>query len=180
MLCNAYLKNILICTDGNLNDHWDKVNAVFQLLDKADLLLDPRKYEFAVKNTKYLGFVISLGQEIKVDPKKLEAINSWEPPLSVKEIRSFISFANSYRELITNFSEIAQPLIELTKYNSSFLCLKDHDKAFKHLKELFITKKILVFYDLDNDAVVVADFFGYILGACLSEEDCNNVLRPVA
>ncbi|KAI0994027.1 hypothetical protein K3495_g14154 [Podosphaera aphanis] len=33
-------------------------------------------------------------QGIKVDPGKIEAIKAWEPPTTVKGVRSFVGFAN--------------------------------------------------------------------------------------
>lgn len=98
IFCTAYLDDILIYTSESLDDHWEKVDAVFQRLNKAGLKLDPKKCDFAVKQTKYLGFIISLGDGIKVDPDKVEAIRSWEAPNTVKGVRSFLGFANFYRE----------------------------------------------------------------------------------
>ncbi|EFQ86333.1 hypothetical protein PTT_18454, partial [Pyrenophora teres f. teres 0-1] len=51
---------------------------------------------------------------ICVDPEKVEAIKAWEPPSTVKGVRGFVGFANYYREFIPKFSEIAQPLTNLT------------------------------------------------------------------
>ncbi|KAI0995830.1 hypothetical protein K3495_g12353 [Podosphaera aphanis] len=71
----AFLDDILIYTDGDINDHWQKVEKLFHRLSKAELKLDPKKCEFAVKSTKYLGFIISLSEGIKVDHQKVEAVN---------------------------------------------------------------------------------------------------------
>ncbi|KAI0996406.1 hypothetical protein K3495_g11774 [Podosphaera aphanis] len=120
VFCTAYLDDILIYTAGDLKDHWHKVHAVFERLSKAGLKLDPNKCEFAVKETKYLGFVISLSEGIKVDQQKVEATKSWAPPTSVKGMRSFLGLANFYRDFIPNFSEIAQPLLNLTKKDHAF------------------------------------------------------------
>ncbi|KAI0991997.1 hypothetical protein K3495_g16189, partial [Podosphaera aphanis] len=178
--CTAYLDDILIYTSGSLQDHWAKVEAVFKRLDKAGLKLDPKKCEFAVKKTKYLGFIISLGDGIKVDPDKVEAIKSWDVPTTIKGVRSFLGFANFYREFIPNFSKIVQPLLELTKKDQAFLWCNEHTNAFNLLKELFITAPVLALYDPDNKTVVEADCSGYVMGACLSQFDNMNVLRPVA
>ncbi|KHJ32524.1 hypothetical protein EV44_g5488 [Erysiphe necator] len=138
--CTAYLDDIFIYTSESLKDHWQKIQTVFKRLNKAGLKLNPKKCEFAVKTTKYLGFVISLGKGIKVDPEKVEAIKSWVPPTSVKGVRSFIGFANFYRDFIPNFSQIAQPLLKLTKKDHAFIWLDEHQKSFESLKELFLSQ----------------------------------------
>ncbi|KAI0994041.1 hypothetical protein K3495_g14141 [Podosphaera aphanis] len=180
VFCTAYLDDILIYTNESLEDHWEKVQAVFKHLNNAGLKLDPKKCEFAVKSTRYLGFVISLGEGIKVDPEKFEAIKSWSPPASVKGVRSFLGFANFYREFIPNFSKIAQPLLNLTKKDHAFVWLSEHQKSFELLKESFITAPILVLYDPDRRTVVEADCSGYVMGACLPQFDDRKILRPVA
>ena len=50
-----------------------------------------------------------------MDPKKIDAIENWEPPSSVKGVRSFVGFINFYRDFIPGFSKIAAPLTDLTK-----------------------------------------------------------------
>lgn len=74
--CSAYLDDVLIYTDGSLADHWIKVNTILAKLGAAGLKLDPKKSQFGVKQTKYLGFIIYLGEGIKVDPEKVAAIKS--------------------------------------------------------------------------------------------------------
>ncbi|KAL5597079.1 uncharacterized protein BROUX77_007027 [Berkeleyomyces rouxiae] len=110
--CSAYLDDVLIYTDGSHRDHMKKVQLVLQKLGDAGLRLDPNKCEFAVTETKYLGFIIHAGQGVKVDPSKVAAIRQWTPPTNVKGVRSFIGFANFYRQFINSFSEVAAPLID--------------------------------------------------------------------
>lgn len=151
-------------TDSSLGDHWDKVKNVFKRLDKAGLKLDPKKCEFAVKKLKYLGFVISLGNRIKVYPEKVKAIQSWSFPISVKRIRRFIGFANFYRDFIPNFSKITQPLLSLSKKDTPFLSLSEHQNSFETLKKLFIKALTLALYDPKKKIVVEADCSGNVQG----------------
>ncbi|KAI1002903.1 hypothetical protein K3495_g5301 [Podosphaera aphanis] len=97
--CSAYMDDVLIYSDSSRNNHLNKVRLVLERLGKAGLKLDIEKYEFAVQEIKYLGFVIIAGQGVKVDRSKVEAIKAQEAPTSVKGVRSFIGFANFYRDL---------------------------------------------------------------------------------
>ncbi len=115
MSCSAYLDDVLIYTTGDSSDHWAKVNMVLERLGQAGLQMDPKKSEFAVKETKYLGFIISVAEGIKVDPLKVQAIKEWQAPTSTKGVRSFIGFANFYRDFIPNFGRIAEPLLSIIK-----------------------------------------------------------------
>jgi hypothetical protein len=86
---SAYVDDILIFTDGSREEHEQKVAKVLQRLEEAGLHLDIDKCEFSVRSTKYLGFIISAEEGIKMDPDKVKAILEWERPGSVKGIRSF-------------------------------------------------------------------------------------------
>lgn len=178
--CSAYMDDVLIYTDGSRADHMKKVRQVLGRLRAAGLKLDIDKCEFAVKETKYLGFIIEAGVGIKVDPRKVEAIRKWEAPTDVRGIRSFLGFANFYRSFIENFSEIAAPLNRLTKKGTPFRWGKAEEKAFRALKELFITAPILAHWDPEKETVLEADCSGWAAGGCLSQFDNQGRLHPVA
>lgn len=57
--CSAYAEYILVYIDGNLSDHENHVKLVLTKPQKASLGLVIHKYEFSLKKTKYLGYVIS-------------------------------------------------------------------------------------------------------------------------
>ena len=72
--CTAYLDDILIYSDGSLEDHYEKVSEVMARLQRAGLQADINKCEFAVTEVKYLGFIIKAGEGVHVDPEKVAAI----------------------------------------------------------------------------------------------------------
>jgi hypothetical protein len=55
-----------------------------------------------------------------MDPTKVEAIQSWEQPRCIKDVQSFLGFANFYRRFIRGYSQIAGPLTQLTKKDVLF------------------------------------------------------------
>ncbi len=44
---------------------------------------------------------------------KVKAVKEWITPTKIKEVESFLGFANFYRQFIKNFSHTAKPLNEL-------------------------------------------------------------------
>jgi hypothetical protein len=72
--CSAYMNDVFIYSDGSYQNHISKVKKVLRRFHKAGLKLDIEKSEFAFSEVKYLGFVISAGEGIKVNPGKVEAI----------------------------------------------------------------------------------------------------------
>ena len=53
------------------------------------------KCEFWLTEVKFLGHVVSVSG-FSVDPKKVEALMSWERPKLVFEIRSFLGLVGYY------------------------------------------------------------------------------------
>ena len=85
-------------------------------MKELDLHLKIKKCKFGVSQINYLGMVLSPGQ-IKMDQTKLNGIKQWPTPKTVKDVRFFMGFMNFYRKFIGNYSNIARPLIDLTKKN---------------------------------------------------------------
>ena len=56
-----------------------------------------------------LEVVIGRGQ-VQMENNK---VKKWKTPTKIKEVESFLEFANFYRQFIKNFSYIARPLNEL-------------------------------------------------------------------
>jgi hypothetical protein len=118
--CSAYMNDVFIYSDGSYQDYMSKVKKVLRRFHKAGLKLDIKKSEFAFSEVKYLGFIISAEEGIKIDSGKVEAIKKWEAPTIVKGVRSFIGLSNFYRGFIENFSEVAAPLMLLIRKNQAW------------------------------------------------------------
>ena len=176
----AYMDDVLAYTDGSEEDHWKTVRSILSKLDQGGLYLDIDKCEFLCKEVKYLGFIVRAGESVTVDPSKVKAISEWQAPTSVKGVRSFLGFANFYRSFVDKFSEIAGPLINLTKKNTLWRWGAEENEAFEHLKNIFISEPVLAQWNPERDTVLEADCSGYALGGCLSQIDNQQRLRPVA
>jgi len=177
---SAYLDDILIYSDGTLEDHRRKVKLILQRLQEAGLQLDVDKCEFECKSVKYLGFIIEVGKGFRMDPEKVTAIQRWEAPKTVKGVRSFLGFANYYRLFIPEFADIARPLTDLTKKGQLFNWNDKAQQAFEELKQRFISDPILAAFDPDRETVLETDASNWATGGVLSQYDDNGDLKPCA
>jgi predicted aspartyl protease len=177
---SAYIDDIIIYSDGSLEDHRRKVQQVLEKLLEANLQCDINKSEFEVHSVRYLGFIVKAGEGITVDPEKVDAIRAWSVPDSVRAVRSFLGFANFYRPFIPNFADLARPLTALTKKDAIFRWNDDCQDAFDTLKERFITAPILAHFDPERETVVEADASGYATGGVLLQRGADGALQPCA
>lgn len=178
--CSAYVDDILIYTNGSLMEHQDHVRKVLVRLRDAGLQLDIDKCEFEVKETRYLGFVVSAGKGIKMDPAKVKAIEQWEAPKTATAVRSFLGFANFYRTFIRNYSDLTMPLTRLTHKDSVFSWDHSCQVAFDKLKHMFMTAPILVRFDYDRETVMETDSSGWCIGGTLMQYNNDGLLHPCA
>ena len=59
-----------------------------------------------------LGVVIGR-EQVQMETDKVKAVKEWKTPTKIKEVKSFLEFANFYRQFIKNFSHMARPLNKL-------------------------------------------------------------------
>ena len=109
----AYLDNILIYSD-DLDTYKHHIRRVLERLQKANLLVEPRKYHFHMEEVEFLGHVIRY-REVSMQKSKVQAIIDWPRPRTIKEVRGFLGLCNYYRYYIKNHSTNIKALIDLTK-----------------------------------------------------------------
>jgi len=110
-----YLDDILIYLN-NMSKHHRHVKKVLKHLCKASLYAKAEKCKFHSKSVEYLGYILSPSGLIMSDDK-IKIIQDWPEPKKVKNIQSFLDFANFYRWFIFNYSDIIILLTCLTWKN---------------------------------------------------------------
>ena len=110
-ICLVYLDDLIIFSQG-FEDHFSRLQAVFDRLRKANLKLKPSKCVLFAAEVKFLGSVVS-SEGIAPDPDKVEAVRTWPVPKNLTETRAFVALAGYYRKHIAGFSTIARPLLSL-------------------------------------------------------------------
>ena len=55
-----------------------------------------------------------------MDPSKVDTIVNWPSFINIKDIQSFLGFANFYRRFIYRYSRLAAPLTNLTRKETPF------------------------------------------------------------
>jgi hypothetical protein len=174
----AYLDDILSYSH-NLDDHQKHVLKVLEALSKAGLHLKPEKCEFHQQEVKYLGFIISTSGT-KMDPAKVATIQELPEPQNVKDIPSFLGFANFYRRFVTGYSNIVAPMTCLTRKNTHFIWSDECSKSFETIKQAITTGPILRHFDYDREIIVETDASDYVSAGVLSQYDDQGILHPVA
>ncbi|GBM91058.1 Retrovirus-related Pol polyprotein from transposon 297, partial [Araneus ventricosus] len=153
--CLVYLDDII--TVGRTSKKLlNNIRRVFQRLQKANLILSPKKCRFFRKEVSYLGHIIS-ADGVKTDPEKTKAVLDWPRPETVHDLRSFHGICTYYRRFVRNFSAIAGPLHKLTDAKSNFNWAVECEKSFNSLKQALITSPVLTYPRTDKEFILDTD-----------------------
>ena len=93
-ICAIYLDDILVWSTS-LDEHLERLDAVFKRLAGAGLKLKPSKCSFFKDKIGYLAYVIS-SHGVETDPSKIDAVTTWETPRNADDIRKFLGFTGYY------------------------------------------------------------------------------------
>eukprot|EP00873_Tetraselmis_striata_P013167 jgi/Tetstr1/433431/TSEL_022705.t1 len=136
--CVVYLDDVLIY-NKTAEEHLELIRLVLRELQRHHLHIKLSKCSFGRTSVEFLGHIVE-ARQIKMDPRKVEAVQQWPVPKTVKDVRSFLGLAGYYRKFIHNFAAIAAPLHDLTKNQPEFVwtplgavLLQDEGSGLRHV-----------------------------------------------
>jgi hypothetical protein len=132
---------------------------------------------FNAQEVEYLGMIIKPGC-ITMDPAKPDGIKDWPVPTMVKETQSFLVFCNFYQNFILHYSDLACPLIDLTKKDVQFSWSEACNDSFLALKDCFLRQLVLQNPDPTRQFTVATDASLVATGAVLLQMDENSQYHP--
>ena len=103
----VFLDDVLV-DSRNVEDHADHLRQVLQKLREWQLYAKASKCQIQTETIEFLGQQITADEMTPTD-EKLRAVREWETPKDVKDVRSFLGFANYYRRFVQSFAAIAHP-----------------------------------------------------------------------
>ena len=112
---------------------------------------------------------------------KVQVIQDWPKPRKIKDIQSFLSFANFYWCFILKYSEITVPLTHLTCKGTAWDFSEKCHSAFTSLKHAFTTVPILAHWIPGTLLIIEMDASDYALAAIFSTiSPTDGEIHPIA
>lgn len=173
-ICFVYMDDVVIFS-RSLQEHIHHIKIIFEELRKANLKIQLDKSEFLCKQVAFLGHIIT-PEGIKPNPSKVEAVQKFPIPKTVKEIKRFLGLIGYYRKFIANFAKLTSPLSKcLRKGEKINIENPDYIEAFNICKELLQNAPVLIYPDFNKTFTLTTDASNVSIGSVLSQ---NN--RPIA
>ncbi|MCI16915.1 Ty3/gypsy retrotransposon protein, partial [Trifolium medium] len=152
----------------SLEDHHIHLQLIFQTIRENQLFLNKSKCHFALPKVEYLGHFITQ-EGVSSDPIKIQAVNSWQLPQSLKQLRGFLGLVGYYRRFVKDFGKLAKPLTDLLR-KDNFVWTEEATHAFNTLKHALVTAPVLALPDFSKQFVVETDASGKGIGAVLMQD----------
>jgi hypothetical protein len=108
-----YLDDITVFSASD-KEHLQHLKHTFEKCMRYSISLNPKKSHFSMEEGKILGHIVS-PEGIKIDPKRVKAIQQIDIPRNKKSIESFIGNFFFLRRFIPNFVEIIKYIIDMLK-----------------------------------------------------------------
>ncbi|KAJ1157947.1 hypothetical protein NDU88_010644 [Pleurodeles waltl] len=175
----VYIDDILVYSTS-LEQHMEHVSLVLQALQQHHLYCKLSKCEFHIQKVEFLGVDLS-PEGFCMSTRKIQAVQAWPVPTSVRDVQCFLGFSNYYRRFICHFSHIVSPITRLLRKGVSFVWSEEAEEAFCFLKQAFCSAPILQHPQPEVPFIVEADASDIAIGAVLSQRNkTSGQLHPVA
>ena len=143
------------------------------------MFVKPEKCVWKVREVGFLGVIIG-EDRVRMEMEKVQRVIEWPVPRGVKDVQKFWGLANYYRQFVKNFAKIAKPLHEMMRKKTKWSWGERQQKAFRELKERFMTEPVLITPDLDKEMRVEADTSNFAIEGILSMKCEDKKWKPVA
>ena len=123
------------------------------------------------QEVEYLRFLLTT-EDIKPQPKKLEAMTRIKPPTNSKQLKRFLSMVNSYRDVWPRRSHILAPLNKLSFKTGTinWLWTKIYQQAFEETEAMLCKHAMLAYPDFTKPFNLYTDASDLQLGATLVQD----------
>lgn len=162
----VYLDDIIVATD-TFQKHFEILRKLSERISSAGLTISVTKSRFCMKSLKYLGYVIT-DDGIAPDTDKIESIQNYTTPKTVKDVRRLIGLAGWYRRFIPDFATLTAPVTALLKKDKKkMIWTAEAEEALNKIKQILTTAPVLANPNYDQPFIIQADASDIGMGAIL-------------
>lgn len=177
----CYLDDFLVFSQSE-EQHEQHLQQLFTRMREYGILVNTSKCVFGATEVTFLGYRISKAGTKPLE-SKVQAINEFPIPRTVKQLRCFLGMVNFYRRFIPNAATIQAPLNSLligtVKGSHPVNLSGDTLRAFEQCKDSLANAALLAHPDFDAKLALVTDASDNAMGGVLQQLK-NGQWQPLA
>jgi len=104
----AYIDDVIVASNSE-DEHEQHLRTLFQRSSEYGVLLNPAKCVFGATELTFFGYTVS-AEGTRPLHDKVTTINSFQKPVSVKDLKRFLGMLNFYRRFIPQAASIQATL----------------------------------------------------------------------
>ena len=167
-ICLYYLDDIIVFS-STWAEYLERLRAVFERLQRANLKLGAHKCHLAAREVSFLGYRVT-PEGLEPEPRLMEAISKLPPPINVAEVLSFLGLVGYYQRFVKRFSDKAAPLNHLLHKDHPWKWTRECQEAFQTLKGEIASRPVSAYPDFNRPFRLYTDASNLGLGAILAQK----------
>lgn len=170
--CYGYIDDILVSSRNNA-EHQQHLIQLFERLTEYGVLININKCVFGKPEVNFLGYRVSAAGTQPLE-SKVQTIQDYPPPKTVKELRRFLGMINFYRRFIPGAAAIQAPLHNLLagqkiKGSQPIVMTPNLMEAFVTAKKSLSEATLLAHPDPRAELIIQTDASNTAIGAVLQQ-----------
>ncbi|XP_057850259.2 uncharacterized mitochondrial protein AtMg00860-like [Cryptomeria japonica] len=153
--------------------------AIIKHCREHEISLNPKKSVFCVTEGKLLGHIVSK-EGVKIDPKRVNAIQPLNLPSSRTGVRSFFGQVNLLRRFVPEFAETTKHIVGLLSEQHPFKWPEEAKNAFEKIKGSVANVPTLVNPDFTKDFILYCYASDHTMSGILLQLDEHGAEMPIA
>ena len=176
----AYIDDLLIASETP-EEHTQHLQLLFARLSKYGVVINPAKCEFGASSLTFLGHIVD-ENGIRPLPEKVQVINDFPVPDSLRKLREFLGLVNFYRRFIPDCATTTQPLTDLLACKQKNKAIQLDEAAlqsFNSVKTALAKATLLSHPKPDAPLCIMVDASDVAVGGVLQQQ-VDGDWQPIA
>jgi hypothetical protein len=173
-----YLDDIIVFSRYD-KEHCCHLRKFFLKCRRFGLSLNPKKYLFSMKEGKLLGHILST-EGVRIDPSRVEEIQTLSLPRSRKEVQAFLGKINFLRRFISNFVELVKHIKVMLKKGNEVKWTVELREYFVQIKKSLTEAHVLISPDYSKDLLIFSFASFDIVAAVLLQKNEERREQPIS
>lgn len=170
--CYGYIDDILIFS-SSIEEHKTHLRQLFDRLKQYGVLINTSKCVLGKSEVDFLGYHVSAAGTRPLSTK-VQAIQGYAVPKTIKELRRFLGMMNFYRRFIPNAAQLQAPLNAIlsgpkVKSTHPVEMTPDLMRIFEDCKTSLSQATLLAHPDATAELAIVTDASDSAIGAVLQQ-----------